>query len=72
MPTYADAYHETIDRLEKDNVQLIPIDFEPFVTAANQLYDGPWITERYIAISELFEKSPEYHLARDPRHHRCR
>ena len=56
---YADAYQETIGRIEKDDVQLVPIDFEPFVTAANQLYEGPWITERYVAISELFEKSTD-------------
>ena len=56
---YADAYQETIRRIEQDNVQLTPIDFEPFVTAANQLYDGPWVTERYIAISELLERSPD-------------
>ena len=57
--TYADAYRKTVDRLEQTDVQLKPIDFNPFVTAANQLYDGPWITERYIAISELLERSPD-------------
>ena len=56
---YADAYHKTISHLEQGGVQFTPIDFEPFMTAANQLYDGPWITERYIAIRELLENSPE-------------
>ena len=56
---YADAYHKTISHLEQGGVQFTPIDFEPFVTAANQLYDGPWITERYIAIRSYLENSPE-------------
>ena len=56
---YSNAYHETINRLDQNGIELTPIDYEPFVAAAKQLYDGPWITERYIAIRDLLKKSPD-------------
>lgn len=39
--------------------QIVEIDFEPFMEAAQLLYQGPWVTERYIATRELLGKHPE-------------
>ncbi|MFI4939558.1 MAG: allophanate hydrolase [Burkholderiales bacterium] len=37
----------------------VEIDFAPFLEAACLLYEGPWVAERYAAISEFIEKQPE-------------
>lgn len=39
--------------------QQIEIDFSPFLEAARLLYEGPWVTERYVAIEELINTKPE-------------
>jgi allophanate hydrolase len=33
--------------------------FAPFVEAANLLYEGPWVAERYSVVGELVEANPE-------------
>ena len=38
------------------------IDFTPFLNAANLLYSGPWVAERYVATKALLQKSPESFL----------
>ena len=38
--------------------EAVVINFEPFQSAARLLYEGPWVTERYIAIEEFIEKNP--------------
>ena len=38
------------------------VDFSPFLNAANLLYSGPWVAERYVATKALFQKSPESFL----------
>lgn len=37
----------------------VEIDFSPFLQAARLLYEGPWVAERYAAISEFFDARPE-------------
>ncbi len=37
----------------------VEIDFEPFAETARLLYEGPWVAERYAAISEFIEQQPE-------------
>lgn len=56
---YANAYRATLARLQAQSVTLKPIDFRPFVRAAEQLYEGPWVTERYIAMEEILHRSPD-------------
>jgi len=56
---FAAAYQLTIDKLAKAGVQLLEIDFEPFRAAAVQLYEGPWVSARYHAISDILERQPE-------------
>ena len=35
------------------------VSLEPFMKAARLLYEGPWVTERYVAIEKLLTQSPE-------------
>ena len=36
----------------------VEIDFSPFMETAQLLYDGPWVAERYAAISEFISAQP--------------
>ena len=56
---YAQAYQETLDKLVVDGIELIEIDYQPFNEAAQLLYEGPWVSERYLAIQSLIEDQPE-------------
>jgi allophanate hydrolase len=39
--------------------EIVEIDFSPFLEAARLLYEGPWVTERYLAIEEFINARPE-------------
>jgi allophanate hydrolase len=39
--------------------EAVEIDFAPFVEAANLLYQGPWVAERYSVAGELMEANKE-------------
>lgn len=45
--------------LEAAGGEAVQIDFAPFVEAANLLYEGPWVAERYSVVDELLEANPE-------------
>jgi len=56
----ADAlYTASVARLEAMGGEAVEIDFTPFLEAARLLYEGPWVTERYVAIEELITSKPE-------------
>lgn len=38
--------------------EAVEIDFSAFARAANLLYEGPWVAERYAAIGRFLEQSP--------------
>jgi len=56
---YAAAYTATLERLSADAIELITIDYTPFNEAALLLYEGPWVTERYLAAQPLIDDNPE-------------
>ena len=56
---YADAYQRTLDALSNRGVNLQPIDFSPFQRAAAQLYEGPWVAERFLATADILTGDPE-------------
>lgn len=35
-----------------------PVDITPFVELAQLLYEGPWVTERYVATKDFFAQNP--------------
>ena len=56
---YQAAFHLTCDRMTSLGAALVEIDFAPFAETAALLYDGPWVTERYVALRAFLEKSPD-------------
>ena len=45
--------------LEAAGGEAVEIDFAPFVEAANLLYQGPWVAERYTVAGELIEANQD-------------
>jgi allophanate hydrolase len=41
------------------SVTLVPVDLQPFLDVAKLLYEGPWVAERYAAIADFIERSPQ-------------
>jgi len=52
-------YKEAVKTFEQMGGTAIQVDFSPMLEAANLLYYGPWVTERYIAVKEMIETKPE-------------
>ena len=46
-------YSQTLSSLEQLEVDIIPIDFDPFRETADLLYAGPFVAERYAAVGEF-------------------
>ncbi|MGY5449604.1 allophanate hydrolase [Agarivorans sp. MS3-6] len=51
-------FAESLNKLQQLGAELVEIDFEPFLTAAKLLYEGPWVAERYAAIESFMEQDP--------------
>lgn len=56
---YQAAFHLACDRMTSIGATLVEIDFAPFAETAALLYDGPWVAERYVALRDFLEKSPD-------------
>ena len=48
-------FQSSLEHLRQLGATLVEIDFQPFAQAANLLYEGPWVAERYLAIQEIIE-----------------
>ncbi|MEG1038782.1 MAG: allophanate hydrolase [Pseudomonas sp.] len=53
------VFEQTLQRLRELGMELVPIDFTPFRQLAEQLYQGPWVAERTVALSQVLASSPE-------------
>ncbi len=56
---YEVAFYESVEMLEKAGGNQVEIDFLPFLDAANLLYSGPWVNERYAAVGSFIEDQPD-------------
>ncbi|GAA3944957.1 allophanate hydrolase [Allohahella marinimesophila] len=56
---YQRAYKATLRQLSDAGFNFVEIDYAPFDEAARLLYEGPWVSERYLAIQPLLESQPE-------------
>ena len=56
---YQTLFSETISKLEALGGIKKEIDFTPFNDAALLLYQGPWVSERYIACQPLIDEQPQ-------------
>jgi allophanate hydrolase len=52
-------FRASVARLEAMGGEAVEIDFAPFLEAARLLYEGPWVSERYVAVEELITTRPE-------------
>lgn len=53
------VFQQSLERLEALGAQLVPIDFTPFLQLAEQLYQGPWVAERTVAMSDMLASAPQ-------------
>ncbi|MFT4272010.1 MAG: allophanate hydrolase [Pantoea sp.] len=53
------AWDSALERLLASGATLHPIDFTPFQQLAEQLYYGPWVTERTVAVGEMINRPEE-------------
>ncbi len=56
---FAGLFDQFVHRLGEQGYELQPIDFTPFIKAAQLLYQGPWLAERYAAIDNFIKERPE-------------
>lgn len=55
----ATLFEDAAQRLEAIGGTRVEIDLTPFITAAKLLYEGPWVTERFVAIRDFLKSSPD-------------
>lgn len=53
------AWADALEGLKLSGAILKPIDFSPLHEAANLLYEGPWVAERYAAIEPIMLSAPD-------------
>ncbi len=56
---YEEAFRNSIDLAKQCGGRMVEIDFQPFIDAANLLYSGPWVNERYVAVGEFIKNHKE-------------
>jgi allophanate hydrolase len=56
---YARLYTEAAERAARRGWSVSEFDYRPFREAADLLYGGPWVAERYSAIKPLIETNPD-------------
>lgn len=52
-------FGKTIASMHAKHVTLVEIDFAPFLEAAQLLYQGPWVAERWLVARDVMEQHPE-------------
>ncbi len=52
-------YYKAVETFERMGGRAVETDFTPLFEAADLLYFGPWVSERYIAVKEMLENKPE-------------
>jgi allophanate hydrolase len=52
-------FEQAAQRLQALGGERVTIDFEPFLSAARLLYEGPWLAERYAALQAFIETRAE-------------
>jgi len=53
------AYEQALLNLSAMGAQITPIDFAPFKALAEQLYYGPWVAERTVALTAMLKSQPD-------------
>jgi len=53
------AYQAALERWRSLGATLVSFDLEPFYETARLLYEGPWVTERYLVIRNMLASQPD-------------
>ena len=53
---YAQLFDAAMSLFERNGARITPVDFMPFIEAAQLLYRGPWLAERYVAVQAFIEQ----------------
>ncbi|RTY57534.1 allophanate hydrolase [Pantoea sp. YU22] len=53
------AWYSALEQLKASGATLHPVDFTPFHQLAEQLYYGPWVAERTVAVGEMINRPEE-------------
>ena len=56
---YSSCWRSAVAELGQRGLEVVEVDFSPFLEAARLLYDGPWVSERYLATKDFFDNHPE-------------
>ncbi len=54
----AASFAASVESLKTLGAEIVEIDFAPFYTVAEMLYDGVWVAERYAAVAEIMRDKP--------------
>jgi len=54
-----DSFQSSLDTLLLLGAEIRELDFTPFFKAAELLYQGPWVAERYSVVENLLKESPQ-------------
>ncbi len=52
-------FDAALRRLRENGASLVPVDFSPFLETARMLYQGPWLSERYLSYKTFLSEHPE-------------
>jgi allophanate hydrolase len=52
-------FKKSVETFEEMGYTAVETDFSPLFEAANLLYSGPWVAERYVAVKEMVDTRPE-------------
>jgi allophanate hydrolase len=58
-PSWRAAFDRAVTRLRAGGAVIVPIDVEPFLAAAELLYGGAFVAERYCAVGDFITEWPE-------------
>jgi len=58
-PDAEKLYFDALEKWRSLGADIVEIDFEPLFKAAQLLYEGPWVAERYAAIEPLMQSNPD-------------
>ena len=53
------SFDAALKRIASFGLDIVEIDFEPFLDTAKLLYEGPWVAERYAAVGEFIDRNPK-------------
>jgi len=54
-----DAFGRALAALPAAGADIVELDYAPFLEVARQLYDGPWVAERYAAVGKFVSEHPD-------------